>query len=407
VPDGTNRSLQDLDPLAGFRSKFVIDDDLIYLDGNSLGRLPKATIDAVRSVVEAEWGHELVLGWDHWIDEGQAIGDRLATIVGASKGEVALCDQTTVNLYKVADAALTASGRSNIVTDEGNFPSDRYVLEAVASSHGGRLIFVPEDPTLNQLGEATDKSVGVVSLSHVAYRSGAMLDGAETTSLVHSAGAFMVWDLSHSVASVPISLNEWTADFAVGCTYKYLNGGPGAPGFLYARKDLVRTVEQPIPGWFSHADQFAMAHVYEPASSIRRFMVGTPPIISLVAAGVGIDLTIEAGIEAIRHRSIQLTSAFAARFRPLEMHGFAMVTPVDPDHRGSHITIRHRDAYQISQALRARNVIPDFRTPDLIRFGFAPLYTTFEEIDDAIDILIDVMETGAYHNFSSSRTGVT
>lgn len=217
----------------------------------------------------------------------------------------------------------------------------------------------------------------------------------------------MVWDLSHSVGSVPIALNDWSADFAVGCTYKYLNGGPGAPGFLYVRGDLMTSVEQPIHGWFSHADQFAMAPNYEPSPSIRRFVVGTPPILSLVGARVGIDLTIEAGIAAIRRRSIALTSAFVERIRPLQAHGFTMVTPTGPDERGSHISIRHGDAYQISLALRARNVIPDFRAPDLIRFGFAPLYTTFAEIDDAVDILEDIMATGAHHKYSGSRRGVT
>jgi len=407
VSDQTDRGLHDQDPLASFRSRFVIDDELIYLDGNSLGRLPKATIDALRAVVEGEWGHELVLGWDHWIDMGQEIGNKLATIVGASEGEVALCDQTSVNLFKVAHAALGASGRSNVVTDRGNFPSDRYVLEAIANSQGGELILVPEDPTLDQLAEAVDDSVGVVSLSHVAYRSGAMLDGAAVTSLVHGAGALMVWDLSHSVGSVPIALNGWSADFAVGCTYKYLNGGPGAPAFLYVRSDLVPKVEQPIRGWFSHTDQFAMAPDYEPSPSIRRFVVGTPPILSLVAAEVGIDLTIEAGIDAIRRRSIALTSAFAERIRTIQAHGFTMVTPADPGQRGSHISVRHNDAFRISQALRSRNVVPDFRAPDLIRFGFAPLYTTFAEVDDAIDILEDIMSSGSYENFPESRTGVT
>lgn len=407
MSDEPDRDPDVQDPLTSFRSRFVIDDELIYLDGNSLGRLPKATIDAVRSVVEGEWGHELVLGWDHWIDMGQEVGNRLATIVGASEGEVALCDQTSVNLFKVAHAALAASGRNNVVTDRGNFPSDRYVLEAIANSRGGKLIFVPEDPTLDQLAEAVDDSVGVVSLSHVAYRSGAMLDGADVTGLVHRGGALMVWDLSHSVGSVPVALNEWAADFAVGCTYKYLNGGPGAPAFLYVRADLVAAVEQPIPGWFSHTDQFAMAPDYEPSPSIRRFVVGTPPILSLVAAKVGIDLTIEAGIDAIRRRGIALTSAFAERIDTMHAHGFTMVTPADPSRRGSHISVRHNDAYRISQALRTRNVIPDFRAPDLIRFGFAPLYTTFAEVDTALDILEDIMNTGSYKNFPRGRTGVT
>ena len=395
------------DPLRAFRDRFVIEDDLVYLDGNSLGRLPKATVERTRDLVEHQWAHELVLGWEHWIDQGAEIGNRLAPLIGASQGEVVLCDQTSVNLYKVASAAMEASGRPSIVTDVGNFPSDRYVLGSLARSHGGRLILIPEDPTADDLEEAIDDSVGVVSFSHVSYRSGAMLDAVAITSVTHDHDAFIIWDLAHSAGSVPVDLNGWNADLAVGCTYKYLNGGPGSPGYLYVRSDLIDTLEQPITGWFSHARQFAMADAYEPAASIRKFVVGTPPMASLVGAGFGIDLTCEAGIEAIRSKSIALTSVFLDGIAAMPDHGFGVVTPTDPQRRGSHITLSHEHALRISKALRTRRLIPDFRAPNLIRFGFAPLYTTFGEVDEALSIITSVMDTGEYLTTPETAERVT
>ena len=394
------------DPLASFRDRFVIDGDLIYLDGNSLGRLPKATIDATRNLVEDEWANELVLGWEHWIDQGVAIGDKLTPLIGASPGEVAICDQTSVNLYKVASAALTASGRTDIVTDRGNFPSDRYILEGIARAHGGKIIWLDEDPTPDDIAQATTQTVGVVSLSHVAYRSGMMHDGAAVTEIVQDAGAYMVWDLAHSAGSVPVALNEWNADFAGGCTYKYLNGGPGAPGFLYVRKDLQTKIEQPIPGWYSHTNQFAMSAEYDPAPTIRRFIVGTPPMASLVGTEVGIDVTAEAGIDALRTKSLLLTDLFIEGIDTLDS-GLRVATPRDHSSRGSHVTLAHENAYQISQALRAHSVIPDFREPNLVRFGFTPLYTTFTEVADAIEIIANIMATTEYQQFPTTRLAVT
>jgi kynureninase len=382
--------------LREFRDRFIIEDGLIYLDGNSLGRLPKETIERTRDLVEHQWARELVLGWEHWIDQGVEIGNRLAPLIGASEGEVVVCDQTSVNLYKVASGAMAATGRPNIVTDVGNFPSDRYILGSLARSNGGELILVPEDPTPDDVANAVDDSVGVVSFSHVSYRSGAMLDAAAITSIAQDQGAFIIWDLAHSAGSVPVDLNGWNADLAVGCTYKYLNGGPGSPGYLYVRSDLIEELDQPMTGWFSHARQFAMADTYEPSASIRKFTVGTPPMASLVGAGVGIDLTSEAGIEKIRSKSIELTEAFLAGIASMPDHGFGIVTPTDPQRRGSHVTLSHDEALRISKALRAHRVIPDFRAPNLIRFGFAPLYTTFGEIDEALAIIASVMDGRAY-----------
>jgi kynureninase len=395
------------DLLAPFRDRFVIDDDFIYLDGNSLGRLPKDTITRTREAVEAEWATQLVMGWETWLDIGTRLGDRLAPLLGAQSGEVAVADQTSVNLYKLATAGLRASGRSNIITDRGNFPSDRYILGSVADAAGGHLIFVPEDPTLADIESALDDTVGLVSLSHVSYRSGAMVDGRAVTDIVHNRGALMLWDLAHSVGAVPVDLTGWNADLGVGCTYKYLNAGPGAPGFLFVRKDLQTELQQPITGWFGHADQFGFTHEWEPADDIRRFLVGTPPIASMMGVEVGIDLTTEAGIGVIRDKSIALSSFFIDALAPLLDEHTSIITPLNPQQRGSHITVRHEDGFRIASALRERGVIPDFRAPDLVRFGFTPLYTTFTETLQATEILADVIDSGSYRSFPQSRTGVT
>ena len=395
------------DPLASYRDRFIIEDDLVYLDGNSLGRVPIDAMERIRDVVEDQWAHELVLGWDHWLHSGTRIGDLLAPLIGASKGEVAICDQTSINLFKLASASLEASGRTNIVTDVGNFPSDRYVLESIATAAGGRLILAAEDPTARELAALLDDDVGLVSLSHVAYRSGAMADGAEITKLVHGHGALMLWDLAHSVGSVHVHLGEWEADLAVGCTYKYLNAGPGAPGFLYVRRDLHEKLEQPITGWFGHADQFGFTEKWEAARDVRRFLVGTPPIVSMAGVEVGIALTTEAGIDALRTKSTMLTALFIEAAKSLSSHGIEIVTPLGPSQRGSHVTIRHDSAFQIATALRKRGVIPDFRAPDLIRFGFAPLYTTFAETIRAAEILREILELRTYDALPATRKGVT
>ena len=399
--------LDALDPLSRFRDRFVIKDALIYLDGNSLGRLPKETALRIQEVVETEWAEQLVLGWDTWLDSGTRIGDLLAPLIGAAAGEVAIADQTSVNLFKLASAALASSGRKSILTDSGNFPSDRYILGSVAEAAGGTLVVVPEDPTPVDLDVFLDETIGVVSLSHVSYRSGSMADGAAVTDLVHRHGAMMLWDLAHSVGAVPVDLADWNADLAVGCTYKYLNSGPGAPGFLYVRRDLQTQLDQPITGWFGHADQFGFARDWSPAHDIRRFLVGTPPIISMKGVEVGVSLTAEAGIEAIRAKSVELSSLFIDALEPTLRHGVDIITPTDPNLRGSHVTIRHAAGFQVASALRQRGVIPDFRSPDLIRFGFAPLYTTHEETLEAAAVLTDILRTGSYEQFPKNRSGVT
>lgn len=400
-------SLDAEDRLAPFRERFLIEDGLIYLDGNSLGRMPLDATARIDSTVTEGWGKRLVRGWDIWLDEGTRIGDRLAPLIGAGTGEVAIADQTSINLYKLASAALTKTGRKNILTDEGNFPSDRYVLASVAKAAGGRLVTVPEDPTTGDLERQLDESIGVVSLSHVSYRSGAMHDGARVTALAQHHGAFMLWDLAHSAGSVPVDLNGWNAGLAVGCTYKYLNAGPGAPGFLYVSKELQTELEQPIAGWFGHIDQFGFADEWIPSPDLRRFLVGTPPVLSMVGVGVGVDITAEAGIEPIRAKSVALSSLFIEAIEPLLGEGVDLITPRDSHRRGSHVTISHSNGFQIAAALRDRNVIPDFREPTSVRFGFTPLYTTFSEVAEAVAVLTDVVMSRSYESFPTSRIGVT
>lgn len=402
------------DPLAGYRDHFSIPDPgLIYLDGNSLGR---PTVDGVALIEEAmhkEWAHGLVRSWRRdWISLPEQVGDMLAPIIGAGPGEVLIADQTSVNLFKLATAALKATGRSDILSDDSNFPSDLYVLDAVARAAGGRLRASPVDPiagpSVDDLGPLLDDQVGLVSLSHVGFRSGALADMGAITAMAHDAGALALWDLSHSAGVVPVGLNAHDIDLAVGCTYKYLNGGPGAPAFLYVRSDLQERLATPIPGWFGHADMFAFDPTYSPAPGIRRFAAGTPPILSLRGAQAGISLSAEAGIEAIRAKSVELTEFLIARYDTrLADLGFTLGSPRDPNRRGGHVSLLHSDAYPITQALIDHNVIPDFRAPDTIRLGLAPLYTTFTEVWDAVEAIADVVGSGAYRDYPTEPEGVT
>lgn len=406
-------ALDAADPLAGFRERFVIaDPDLIYLDGNSLGRLTTAAIRTIRETAEREWGERLVSSWHDWIGVPEHIGDAIAPLVGAGPGEVLVADQTSVNLYKLASAALAATGRSDILTDDANFPSDQYVLAAVATAAGGQLTVVDTDPIdgvrAADVATALDEDVGLVSLSHVAFKSGALADMAEISALTAGVGALTLWDLSHSVGAVPVDLEGSGASLAVGCTYKYLNGGPGAPAFLYVRRELQERLVSPIPGWFGHADMFAFDPAYRPAPGIRRFAAGTPPIVSLRGVEAGVATTAAAGIAAIRTKSIAMSELLIARHDArLAGLGCTLGTPRQPGRRGSHVAVRHPQAYQLTQALVDRGVVPDHRSPDVIRFGLAPLYTTFTEVFDAIEILATVLESGEHDSYPIERAPVT
>ncbi len=381
------------DPLASFRDRFAIPDpELIYMDGNSLGRPPKLALQRLQAAAHEEWADGLVRSWDHWADVPVETGDLLGTaLLGARPGEVILSDQTSVNLYKLAAAALAARpGRPVIVTDSTNFPSDHYVLEGLA----GALRVIHADPVdgpqPEDVAAALDGRVALVSLSQVGYKSGAIADMAAITALGREAGALTLWDLSHAAGVVPVDLEAAGAELAVGCTYKYLNGGPGAPAFLYVRRSLQPELLQPIRGWFGHADTFAFADRYEPAPDIRRFATGTPPMLAMATAAAGIETSAEAGIEAIRVKSRSLTALLVGLFdQRLARLGFELGTPRDPERRGGHLSIRHPGAAVICERLIAdHQVVPDFRPPDTIRLGPAPLYTRHVDVWDAVDRIV-------------------
>jgi kynureninase len=383
------------DPLASFRDAFVVDDPgLIYLDGNSLGRLPRATAERLRKFVDRGWGAEVVRGWDHWVALPFEVGDRLgSTLLGAAPGQVAVSDSTTVNFYKLALAALRARPeRQGLITDRDNFPTDRYVLEGLASGEGAELRWIEGDPfggiRIADVTAALDNTVGLVTLSHVNYRSAAIADLAAITSAAHEAGALVLWDLSHSVGCAPVELDAWDVDLAVGCTYKYLNAGPGAPAFLYVRRELQDALRNPIQGWFGQRDQFAMAQGYDPTPGIGSWLTGTPTIAGLEAIDEGVRVVADAGIDLIRAKAVALTEyAIELHDAWLAPLGFSLGSPREAERRGAHVAVRRDDGRDLSTRLLAAGVVTDFRAPDSIRFGLSPLTTSFREVRDGIDRL--------------------
>lgn len=400
------------DPLARFRDEFVHEEGgPIYVDGNSLGRLPKRTQAALTAVVE-RWGTDLVRGWHDWIELPATVGDQLAEhALGARPGEVVVTDSVTVNLYKLASAVLAARPqRRAVVTDVDNFPTDRYVLEGVADDL--RLIDpdAVDGPTVADVEAAcASGDVGLVALSHVAYRPGALADLPAITHAAHDAGALVLWDLSHSVGAVEIELEEHGVDLAVGCTYKYLNAGPGAPAFLYVRSSLQEELRTPIQGWFGRRDQFAMGHPYEPADGVERFLTGSPQILGLVAIQAGLEIFAEAGIDEVAAKARALTEyAFELHEELLAPLGVELGTPRHPARRGAHVSFRHPEAWRICRALIERaGVIPDYRRPDSVRFGFPPLYTRFADVREAMERLRRVIEGEEYRVVDATLTRVT
>jgi kynureninase len=383
------------DPLAAFRDRFVIDDDLVaYLDGNSLGRLPRATLDRLASFVREEWGGRLIRGWEEsWVDLPVTVGDELgAALLGAAAGQTVVADSTSVCIYKLLHAAAgVRPGRDEIVIDATNFPTDRYLAESVAAARGMTVRWLDpdlvENVTTDVLAQALGERTAVVLLSHVDYRSGTLLDLPALTDAVHAAGAVVIWDLCHSAGVVPIALDAAGADFAVGCTYKYVNAGPGAPAFVYVAERHLADARQPIAGWWSAADLFAMGDVYAESATISRMLSGTPPVAGILAVQEGVRLIAEAGVAAIRTKSEALT-AYAIEL--LDAAGLEIVTPRDPALRGGHVTVRHPDARAITARLVERGVVPDFREPDLVRLGLSPLTTSFAELAAATRILAEV-----------------
>jgi kynureninase len=402
------------DPLAGFRERFVLTrPERIYLDGNSLGRLPLAARERVLAVMD-EWGDRLVSGWEEWIDAPARVGDTLAEgVLGARPGEVIVSDSTTVNLFKLCSATLDAyrlSAQGAVVTDRDNFPTDRYVLEGLADQRGLTLRTLEGDLEPESLEAVLrDGTVALVVLSHVNYRTGALADLRALTDVARRYDAHVVWDLCHSAGALPVELRENGVELAVGCTYKYLNGGPGAPAFLYAAQEVQPRLRTPIQGWFGQRDQFAMERDYEPVDGIGRFLAGTPPIADLAAVEEGVRLTAEAGIGPLREKSVALCELIVALqdawLAPL---GFELGSPRDPERRGSHVALRHAEAWPICRALIERaDVIPDFRGPDTIRLGVAPLYTRYVDVWDALDRLRGLVERGEQRLVDATRSRVT
>ena len=394
-------ALDAADPLGSFRERFAIPDpSLVYLDGNSLGRPPLAALERVARVARDEWAGELIRGWDHWLDAPGRVGDLLGTqLLGAEPDEVVICDSTTVDFYRLASAALSARpDRRLIVTDRANFPTDRYVLEGLARDRGCEIAWLDPDPidgpTVDDVASvlsAYPDDVALVTLTHVNYRSAAIADLPTITALAHDAGALVLWDLSHSAGSVPVGLAESDVDLAVGCTYKYLCGGPGAPGYLYVRRALQEGLSNPIQGWFGQAEQFEMGQGFRPRPGISGWLTGTPGMLGLAAAEEGIRIVAEAGIDRLRAKGISLTEFLIAGFdRELAPLGFTLGSPRDPARRGAHVSIRRADARELTRKMIGAGIVPDFRAPDSIRLGLSPLTTTYSEVARAVEAIAEL-----------------
>jgi len=394
------------DPLARFRDRFVgAASELVYFDGNSLGRPVAATADRLAAFVEQDWGGRLIRGWDEqWMELPTSLGDDLARVcLGAAAGQTAVGDSTTVWLYKLMRAAVDHAvrrdpARTEIVIDTDNFPTDRYVAEGIAAERGLTLRWIEVDTsegvTADQLREAVGERTALVVLNHVAYRSAWLADAAELTRITHDAGALVLWDLCHSAGAVPVALDEWDADLAVGCTYKYLNGGPGSPAFGYVNARLQDQVTQPIQGWMGHADPFLMGPGYTPAPGMRRFISGTPPVLGMVAMQDMLALVEEAGIEAIRAKSVALTS-YAVELADATLPEVTLASPRDAALRGGHVTLHHDRMREVTALLWERDVIPDYRDPGGLRLGLSPLSTSFDEVERGIAAVAEALRAEA------------
>ena len=404
------RELDASDPLAHFRERFVIaDPDLIYVDGNSLGRLPLASIDLAADLVQRQWGERLIRGWNEgWWTAAERIGAKIARLIGAQPDEVIVADSTSVNLFKLAVAALRARpGRRTIITDDLNFPSDLYILQGITDLLGGqhRIDVVPSPDGIHGPEDAIsarlDGDTALLTLSHVVFKSGYLYDMSALTAAAHAAGALTLWDLSHAVGSVPVDLNGAGADLAIGCTYKYLNGGPGAPAFLYVRRDLQEQLFNPISGWWGQGRPFDFDLDYQPMDGIRRFLTGTQPMLSTALIEPAVDLLLEAGIDALRAKSQRQTEYLIGLWETsLAPLGYTLNSPRDPMRRGSHISLGHAEGLRIDMALiEELKVLPDFRAPDNIRLGIAPLYTSFADIHETVRRLADVVTAGLYRKY--------
>lgn len=395
------------DPLAAFRGEFALPENLIYLDGNSLGARPIAAAERARDVLEHEWGEDLIGSWNknHWFELPQRIGAKIGKLIGGADGGCVATDTTSINVFKALAAALKmqqqdSPGRRVIVSERENFPTDLYMVEGLINLlgevDGGRyeLRLIDDEASLAAAlrGDAGTE-VAAVMLTHVNYRSGAMWRMQQVTSTVHAAGALMIWDLCHSAGAVPVDLSSAGADFAVGCTYKYLNGGPGSPAFIWAAERHLGRVEQPLSGWWGHKKPFDMAVGYEPADDTARLLVGTQPILSMATMEVGIDLALRVDQRRLREKSLALTSLFIRLVEDrLAAHPLTLITPRDEEVRGSHVSFRHPEGFAVMKALIAEGVVGDYREPEVLRFGFAPLYNGYADVWDAVETLRRVLD---------------
>ena len=394
-------ALDDADPLAPLRDRFVgTDSRLVYLDGNSLGRPLTVTAERLGMFVEDEWGDRLIRGWDEgWFELPLTLGDDIGRVcVGAAPGQVAVGDSTTVLLYKLMRTAIAARpGRTEIVIDRDNFPTDRYLAMGVAAECGLTIRWLDVDTTsgatVEQVAEAVGEQTALVALSHVSYRSAWIADVPAITRVAHEAGALVLWDLCHSVGSVPAELDAWEVDLAAGCTYKYLNGGPGSPAFCYVAERHLDTFTQPIQGWMGNTDPFLMGPDYVPVQGIRRFLSGTPAVIGMLAIQDMVALIDEAGIDAVRKKSEQLTSyAVELADEHLSPYGVTVASPRDPARRGGHVTVHHPEMQEVVTTLWKRDVIPDYRDPGGLRIGLSPLSTSYDELERGIDGIRQVLD---------------
>ena len=390
-------ALDAADPLAPFRDRFHLREGLIYLDGNSLGALPKATGDRLAKVVADEWGEGLITSWlgAEWSTAPRRIGDKIGRLIGANPGEIVATDSTSVNIFKALTAALSLRRERGVILSEAtNFPTDVYMMQGIEAFSGGRVKAVTVAP--DAIVDALNEDVAVLLLTQVHYKSGRVRDMAAITKRAHEVGALVVWDLSHSAGAIPVDLNGANADFAIGCGYKFLNGGPGAPAFLFAaaRHHGATPV---LSGWFGHARPFAFEEDYDPAAGIERFQCGTPPVLGLAALEVGVDLILEADMAELRRKSLALGDLFIEQMQPLcETYGFELVSTQGHSERGSQVAYAHRQGYQIVQALKEFDVIADFRAPDILRFGLTPLYLRYQDIVETVERLEKVCATRAW-----------
>lgn len=392
-------ALDAADPLAAMRERFVLSDGTIYLDGNSLGALPRATIAAQQDAVSRQWGGDLIASWNSndWIGAPQRIGDKIAPLIGANTGEVIATDSVSVNLFKLIVAATRLRpDRSEILTEPGNFPTDLYTADGAADILAGRRIRTESAETII---DAIGPDTALVMLTHVHYKTGHRHDMAAITAAAHDAGALVLWDLSHSVGAIAVDLTGCGADFAVGCGYKYLNGGPGAPAFLFVRRGLHEEARSPLTGWMGHAAPFEFRDDYEPAPGMTRFLCGTPPMLSMLALETGLEQFADIAMPALEAKSAALFELFAEQVEArCAGHGLELATSRDPAQRGSHISYTHNDGWPIMQALIDRGVVGDFRAPDILRFGLTPLYLGYADVWRAVEKLADILEKESWRD---------